>query len=305
MNLRDTAINPYLAFVSVACFCLVLFWLLLRLVQKLRPQRRELVANGIRLKDRFDESPSSVDRSLERLMEQSGIPMRSDAYTVLATGISLVVGGIVLVLADDLVLSLLSALSTLCLMGMFVLVMRSRRRSKVQAEVPVAIELIARALQAGDGLEKSLLITSQRLQGPLKQDLGWCANQLRMGLPMNKALQQLDDRNELFELRIFNSALTINRDTGGDLANTLDRLARVLYDRQEYRRHLAMTTATASFAAMIIGFVGPGLLVYYAFQQDYLGGLWQDRSAQFYMMLASGFEVVGILWLFAITRSEL
>jgi len=260
---------------------------------------------GMTLKEGLDQSSSSLDRSLTRLIEQSGMPMQAQAYTVLSLGICSVVGMLVLILTDDPVLAMIGALVVLGVMGMVVLVMRYRRRAQVLAHLPTAIDMISRGLQAGDGLEKSLQATSQRLQGPLKQDLGWCASQLRMGLPMKKALKQLDDRNELFELRMFNSALIINRDTGGDLARMLERLARVLHDRHEYRRQIATATATARLAAIIIGLAGPGLLVYYAFQKDYFGELWQDPSGQFYIMLALGLEIVGIVWLFALTKSEL
>jgi len=305
-NVSPAIAPPYLVWVSLSCFAAAFLWMMFRIAQKLRPRRVQVSANaGMRLKEDFDRSPSFFDRSLTRLVEQSGISMRSQAYTILSLGCSSVAGMLALILTDDVVLGFLSALATLGVMGIVILVMRSRRRSQVLAQLPTAIDMIARGLQAGDGLEKSLQTTSQRLQGPLKQDFGWCASQLQMGLPLKKALRQLDDRSELFELRMFNSALIIHRDTGGDLARMLERLARVLHARYEYRRQIATATATARLAAIIIGLAGPGLLAYYAFQKDYFGELWQDPSVQFYILLALGREVVGIVWLFALTKSEL
>ncbi len=304
MNSIDPAIAPYLIFVSLTCFSAAILWLVMRVLQKLWP-RQSMPSAGLRLKEGLEQSPSTFDRSLSKLIEQSGIPMRADAYTILSLGCSLVVGMLVFTLSEDFLFVLICILATLGVMAAIALAMRARRRSQVLAFLPSAIDMIARALQAGDGLEKSLKITSERLQGPLKQDMGWCANQLQMGLPMKKALQHMDERSDLFELRMFNSALIINRETGGDLAHMLERLGRVLHDRQEYRRQIATATATARLAAIIIGLAGPGLLLYYAFQKDYFGGLWQDPSGQFYIMLALGLEIVGILWLFALTKSEL
>lgn len=307
MNFVDPAIAPYLVFISVSSLAATLIWLIRRVIQKnsmVQSNALSTTSNKLSLRVGFEKNPARFDREMEKLVEQSGISMRSGSFVLLSIGCSLVIGMLILILFDDVVLAMLGVLATIGFMGLFVLMMRKRRREQVRALLPVAIDMIARGVRAGDGMEKSMLLTSQRLQGPLKADLQECANQMQLGLPLQQALGRLEGRSELFELRMLNSALAINRSSGGDLARMLERLARVLHERLEYRTQVANATAAARLAALIIGSVGPGLLVYYVFQNDYVDGLWQNKSAQFYILLALSLELVGIIWLLALTKSE-
>jgi tight adherence protein B len=299
-------IAPWVVFVALVCISGSLMWVVMRLMQWMGigkgVQQSDL---RLALRDGFDKTPSNVDNAIIRLVNQSGLPINASSLLTLSFLVCVLAGASVFVFIEDIPLALITILATFGTLVAILLVVKERRRAQVRAQLPSAIDMIARSLQAGDGLQKSLQSTARRLKGPLHVDLESCSNQIAMGLPVKKALRQLDDRSELFELRMFSSALIINQDTGGNLSHMLERLARVLHDRQEYRRQVSAGTSTARLAAIIIGLAGPALLVYYAFEKDYFGSFWKDESAQFYMLLAIGLEIVGVFWLFALAKNEL
>ena len=101
-----------------------------------------------------------------------------------------------------------------------------------------------------------------------------CARHLQMGLSVTAAMRSLVHRLPLMDVRILATTLSVHRQTGGNLALTLERMARVVRDRMVYRQQMRSVTAAGRFSAMMIATVGPLLFLYmFMFQRDYAGKL--------------------------------
>ena len=106
-------------------------------------------------------------------------------------------------------------------------------------------------------------------------------------------------------VRIFSSAISVHRDAGGNIAETLERLARVIRDRRNYHRQMRAVTGAGRISVLVIAALGPLLFAYlFLFQPEYGQGLWEDSVGRGMLMLAVVLQVVGLFWVSRLLKSD-
>jgi tight adherence protein B len=126
-----------------------------------------------------------------------------------------------------------------------------------------------------------------------------------MGLSLSAAMSAFRRRLRLMEVRIFTTTLAVHRQTGGHLALTLERMAAVMRERMTYRRQVRAATAAGRFSAMLISITGPLLFAYmFLFQPEYAYRLVTLPLGQSLLVAAVVFEVVGLVWVARLLRTE-
>ncbi len=151
----------------------------------------------------------------------------------------------------------------------FVLYKRAARFRKFNALLPEAVDLIARSLRAGHSLPSALVAVSEEIQDPLGPEFRRCAEEMSFGLPFRDSLMHLFRRFPIQDLQFLVSAILLQRETGGNLAELLDKTAAVLRGRihlqQKVRVHTAQGRLTGSIllaipfvAFVMMNIVSPG-----------------------------------------------
>jgi tight adherence protein B len=135
---------------------------------------------------------------------------------------------------------------------MYVLYRRSARFAKFQALLPDAIDLIARALRAGHSLPSSLLNVAEEIDDPLGPEFKYCADEMNFGLPFRDAMQNLMRRFPLQDLQFLVSAILMQRETGGNLPELLDKTAVLLRARIHLQQKVKVYTAQGRMTGMIL-----------------------------------------------------
>jgi tight adherence protein B len=122
---------------------------------------------------------------------------------------------------------------------------------------------------------------------------------------MSAVMRALVHRLQLTDIRIFTTTLTVHRQTGGNLAWTLERLAGVIRERLAYRRQMRASTAAGRMSATLIAAIGPLLFVYLFFAEpQYVSGLTQSPLGQSLLAAAVFLEIAGLLWIARMLRSD-
>jgi tight adherence protein B len=104
----------------------------------------------------------------------------------------------------------------------------TRRLRRLAAQWPDALGLLAAGLRSGSGLVQAMTQAARELPAPCGQELGLCLKEQRLGIPLEIALMRLEDRARSEGLSLFVAAVRVSQETGGHLAETLDRLADTL-----------------------------------------------------------------------------
>jgi tight adherence protein B len=104
---------------------------------------------------------------------------------------------------------------------------------------------------------------------------------------------------------MFSAAVSMQRQTGGRLATTLERLAQAARERHGYRRQVRTATAGARWSSAVIMVLAVGMLVYlFGWQPEYVKSFLTTRVGQIVLTLAVVLQIIGITWVFATSRPE-
>ena len=229
---------------------------------------------------------------LRTRLEQTGKDITPGRYAMVCVGIT---GVIVLLLTfrgAPLILSLLVGLFFGIGGPHFVIgKMIKRRINKFNSNFPDAIELMVRGLRSGLPITETLGIVAGEIPGPVGIEFRMVADKMKIGRTMEAALQDTADRLGTPEFQFFVITLAIQRETGGNLAETLSNLADVLRKRAQMKLKIRAMSSESKASAYIVGslpFVVFGLV--WMINPHYMGGFFTDQR----LMVAG---IGGMVWM--------
>ena len=118
--------------------------------------------------------------------------------------------------------------------------------------MPEAVELISRALRAGHGLASGLHLVAEEMKGPIADEFNRVFEEQNLGIPIELALRNMADRIPVMDVRFFVIAVVIQRSTGGDLAEVLDKIGRLIRQRFELHGHVKSLTAEGRLSGVVL-----------------------------------------------------
>jgi tight adherence protein B len=152
-----------------------------------------------------------------------------------------------------------------------------RRARKFEELFPDAIDLLARAVRAGHSFTTGLELIATEMAEPVAGEFRMTYDQQNLGLPLRDALQNLSLRMPLPDVRIFVTALQIQRETGGNLAEILDNLAEVIRERFKLYRQVRTVTAEGRLSLMVLMAIPPvAALLFFITNREYIMTLVTD-----------------------------
>jgi tight adherence protein B len=152
-----------------------------------------------------------------------------------------------------------------------------KRTSQFTSKFPDAIELLVRGLRSGLPVTETLGVVSSEVPGPVGQEFKLVTERIKIGRTMEDALQETADRLNTAEFSFFVITLAIQRETGGNLAETLSNLADVLRKRAQMKLKIRAMSSESKASAYIVGalpFIVFGMI--YWINPKYLGGFFTD-----------------------------
>lgn len=171
---------------------------------------------------------------------------------------------------------------------------RQRRFLKFEEQFPDALDLLSRAVRAGHAFTSGLDLIARELPSPVSDEFKRTWEQQNMGLPLRDALQNMARRMPLIDLQLFVTTLSIQRDTGGNLAEILDNLAHVIRERFKVMRQARVYTAQGRLSLYVLIALPPltGLLVF-LLNPDYVMILFTDPLGIQLLAVGTVLQVAG------------
>ena len=248
---------------------------------------------------------AQFDAWFERTLSLSGWNLSSLEGAAVILLLTLTAGGSVLVLTDNLFLTLLAIGVSAAALGVATMIAQQRRLAQFEEQFPAALDLLSRAVRAGESLEQSLALVGDASAGPVGIEMRRCSKQLEFGLPLSACMRGLTLRISLMDVRIFGNAVAVHREAGGDLPLTLDRLAAVIRDRQRYQVQLKGVTAAGRLSSILILVLGPVLFLFLFFgHPEYGQKLLNDSTGQYMLGVAVVLQLVGVVWVTKLLKSD-
>ena len=190
---------------------------------------------------------------IENILEQTELEMtvaRLFAYCGAGAFVGLVLG----LLSDGGPLSMILVLLFGSLPFLFVLFMRSRRSRKLSEQLPEALEMMARSLRAGHALSSAFKMVATEMPTPVSLEFGRAFEAQELGLPFEKAVADMTRRApDNQDLKIFALSVIVQKETGGNLVEIIEKIADTVRSRYRFQGKLAGLTAEGRMSSYIVG----------------------------------------------------
>ena len=237
-----------------------------------------------------------VLRRLHLSLKQAGIDLT--VTTLLSLSLLLgIVAYLIAVLAHmpwmlSLMAATLSAVIPFCVVGY----KRNRRFAKFEELFPDSMDMLGRAVRAGHAFTTGLELIANEMPEPISTEFRTTYDQQNLGLPLRDALSNLTVRMPLPDVRIFVTALQIQRESGGNLAEILDNLSRVVRDRFKLMRQVRIYTSEGRLSLYILTGLPPvAAIVFFIFNPDYMMKLFTNPLGHKMILAAITMQVIGYL----------
>jgi tight adherence protein B len=261
-----------------------------------------LSENLVFLGERMMENRSSTSKTM-RLIEKADLPLRAGEWWVLRI-VSLVVGPVVALIVFNGGLGMtIFALSLGLALGFFApaTVLRflaGRRGKKFEGQLPDVLTLVASSLSTGFSLPQALDAVAKDSPEPSAKEFSRALAETRIGADVADALDHMSDRMDSDNMRWTAMAIRIQREVGGNLAETLRTTAKTLREREELRRHVKALSAEGKLSAYILVGLPIGIFFYtMKTNREYIELLWTRPLGIAMLVAGVVFIGVGIFWM--------
>jgi tight adherence protein B len=176
---------------------------------------------------------------------------------------------------------------------------RRRRLRKFEEHFPEALDLLGRAVRAGHAFTTGLEMIAKESSEPVAEEFRATFEEQNFGLPLKDALLNMTERVPMVDVRFFVTALLIQKETGGNLAEILDGLSRVIRDRFRIHREVKTRTAQGRLTAAILISLPPlMMLMLEIINPHYIHILVDDPAGPVVLSIAVGMQLIGsaLLW---------
>ncbi len=270
-------------------------------VGRMKLRRRPNVFDAPKPRGVFQKLDQAFDRLV--LETDTGITPAGAFLLILTSG--LLIGGGVWLYNDEPLSGLFAGMLGMAFPIFVMSLQRGKRMRDMQDQMPHVLDMLARASRAGKTSEQAIELAGQELEGRLAREFRMCSQQLGMGRSFNAVMGTLAVRVRTVEMRILTTTLIVQRQTGGNLSETLERMAGVIRDRLNGYRQMRASTGAGRASTMVIATISPlAYLFMFVFQREYLETLFNDPLGQMLLGLALILEIIGLIWVAVLLRQE-
>jgi tight adherence protein B len=201
-------------------------------------------------------------RRIDLLLERANLDM-SPGLFMLCSGAAGGLATLLFMLAGKpTLIALLGGAVALFVPYVYVKFVTWKRLRRFLEQMPDGLDMIAQSLQAGMGLTQAMVYVAKEVPDPLGTEFSVFIEEVNLGLPLADALRKLEERMTLPEVRLFNTALMVQREVGGSLAELLNKLSDIIRDRFRIERLIKSLTAQNRMSAWTVCSIPPFLGVF-------------------------------------------
>jgi tight adherence protein B len=248
---------------------------------------------------------TSRGASLARLIEQSGVRTTPSAVAIVSVCLALAAGLSVALVVPYPAVALAAASAGVAAPFGWLAHRRSSRLKRFEEQFPEALDLLSRAIRAGHAFQTAMGMVGEELPAPVGSEFKKTFDRQNFRLPLRDAMDEMADRVPILDVRFFVTAVAIQRETGGNLAEILDNLAHVVRERFKIRRQVRVHTAHGRFTGYVLLALPAALAVALSFiSPDHMKLLFQERMGQLMVMGAIVMQTVGFIWIRQVIKIE-
>ncbi len=248
----------------------------------------------------LDEHASSLDEfvsrfmNLEAFIEQSGLSLTVTKFVGMTVAFAVGAGAVCYAFSPWISLVPIAAITVGLLPLTYVWWVRKSRLAKFGQQLPEALDLMAQALRAGQSLPAGIQLVGQQMKEPLGPEFHRAFEEQNLGVALTDTLVDMADRIPDLDLQFFVTAVVLQRQTGGDLAEILDKIGHLIRERYQIKGQIQALTGEGRMSGAVLLAMPPGLfLMMLKLNYKYEMLLFTDELGQYMLCGAIFLQLVG------------
>ena len=272
------------------------------LTAKSRKDRDGVDSDALTLRNPFEGTSNVIEQWMTRqfnmkvMLEQAGIKMPLSKFSLLCSGMA-GVGSIGCLFAPIPIFIAPIVGGVLFFLPFFwVSLMKKKRIDKFNQQLPEALEMLSRSLRAGHSLGAGFGLIADEMPDPLASEFGRSFEEQNFGVSLEQSLESMTQRIPNLDLRFFATAVILQRQTGGDLAEILDKIGNLVRARYRLAGQIQALTGEGRLSGIVLLALPPGLFTAMLFlNKDYVMKLFTDPMGQWLLGGAIVMQFLGAL----------
>ena len=234
--------------------------------------------------------------NMKVMLEQAGIKMPLSKFALMCSGMA-GVGTIGCLFAPiPFFIAPIVGVTLFFLPFFWVSMMKKKRIGKFNQQLPEALEMLSRSLRAGHSLGAGFGLIAEEMPDPLAREFGRCFEEQNFGVSLEQSLESMTQRIPNLDLRFFATAVILQRQTGGDLAEILDKIGNLVRARYRLAGQIQALTGEGRLSGIVLLALPPGLFTAMLFlNKDYVMKLFTDPMGQWLLGGAIVMQFLGAL----------
>jgi len=243
---------------------------------------------------------------IDRRLRQADMDLRVGTFVLLS--LALFFAGVISgrILRWPAPVSILMGLTLFVLPNIYVNVKRRLRVKRFMAHFPDGLEMFARSLRAGHSFTGAIQLVAQEMPDPIGTEFRKVFDEQNLGIPLRQALIGMTERVDALDVKFFTTAILIQRETGGNLAEIIDKISYVIRERFRVQGQLKIFTAQARMSGIVLAFLPIAVAALIGIlNPEYLKPLWFERIGRIMVGVAVILQVFGMLAMRRIIRIKI
>jgi len=246
-----------------------------------------------------------VTEKLERKLERAGAPLRTGEFLLCVVGAAILGAIVGSFLLDSMVFSILIGVATATTPFLWLGFSTRRRVNRIHEQLADILMIIASSLRAGHSFFQALDMVSKEVNEPGATEFGRVVAEVRLGRPINEAMDALAERLGSDDFKWALLAVNIQREVGGNLAEVLDTVADTIRERDTIRRQIDVLTAEGRLSVLILTGLPIVVALYMSWvNPTYIGLLFSTAVGLVMTAVASCLLVLGVFWMKKVVRID-
>ncbi len=260
------------------------------------------VSTGSLLLNSLEDTTNSLEKfftqtlNLSHLLHQAGMTIPPVQFAMISAGLAAGLTFVYVLFVPYILFAPFVFMFVIVLPLGVVLWKRKRRLRVFSGQLAEAMDMMSRALRSGYSLPAGIQLVGQQMNEPLAPEFMRCFEEQKLGIPLEESIRQMVERIPNLDLQFFATAVILQRQTGGDLAEILDKIGELIRERFKIWGQIQALTGEGRLSGIVLLALPPVLfLVMLRLNYDYVMLLFNDPLGQ--MMLAGGIvmQILGAL----------
>ncbi|MBU1125314.1 MAG: type II secretion system F family protein [Candidatus Omnitrophica bacterium] len=250
----------------------------------------------------FEKKATEAEKDLDNIFVH--VEKKNLLYAYLFAPIA--VGAVAFILLNNVIFIFLGLVVGFSLPTMVIKIMQAKRRADFEAQLLDAIQVMISSLKGGLSFQQAIEVMVEELPAPMSQEFGLVLKETKMGITLEQSLKHLSERMKMSDLNLLVNAISVAKETGGDLTRVLHRLSLTIRDNRKLKESVSTLTLQGRIQGVIMSilpFIFTGSVL--SFNREHFDIMLKSDTGKILLGVAVVLQMVGVLLIHRFSKVEI